>query len=162
MQIAGMMANRGQIIALDPDEWKLKELRQRASRAGLDNIQTKISTDTKAVKRLHGSADRVLLDVPCTGSGVLRRNPDAKWRIDQELLDRCLGLQRTILDQYAPVCKAGARMVYATCSIFREENQDQINRFLADHPSFSLIDDAQLLPDEFGYDGFFIAVLQAP
>ncbi|MCB0692808.1 MAG: RsmB/NOP family class I SAM-dependent RNA methyltransferase [Lewinellaceae bacterium] len=162
LQIAGLMANRGQIIALDPDEWKLKELRQRASRAGLDNIQTKISTDTKSVKRLHGSADRVLLDVPCTGSGVLRRNPDAKWRIDQELLDRCLGLQRTILDQYAPVCKPGARMVYATCSIFREENQDQIKRFLADHPSFSLIEEAQLLPDEFGYDGFFIAVLQAP
>ncbi len=160
LQIAALLENRGQVIALDPDEWKLKELKRRAKRGGVDNVQARLATDTKAVKRLHQSADRVLLDVPCTGSGVLRRNPDAKWRIDQSLLDRCLGLQKEILEQYAPVCKKGARMVYATCSIFPEENQHQIARFLKEHNEYSLISEKQLLPDEFGYDGFYIAVLE--
>ncbi len=160
LQIGALLANKGQVIALEPDEWKLKELKRRAKRAGLNNIQGKLTTDTKTVKRLHGSADRVLLDVPCTGSGVLRRNPDAKWRIDQTLLDRCLNLQEEILYQYAPVCKKGGRLVYATCSIFPEENQEQIAQFLKKHTEYSLLEEKQLLPDEFGYDGFYIAVLE--
>lgn len=160
LQIGALLENRGQVIALDPDEWKLKELKRRARRGGLDNIQARLSTDTKTVKRLHQSAERVLLDVPCTGSGVLRRNPDAKWRIDQVLLDRCLGLQKQILEQYAPVCKLGGRIVYATCSIFPEENQQQIARFLDMHREYSLVSERQLLPDDFGYDGFYIAVLE--
>ncbi len=160
LQIGALLQNKGQVIALEPDEWKLKELKKRAKRAGLNNIQGRLSSDTKSVKRLHGSADRLLLDVPCTGSGVLRRNPDAKWRIDQHLLDRCLALQEEILDQFAPVCKKGGRLVYATCSIFPEENQEQIARFIQRNKQYTLQEEKQLLPDEFGYDGFYIAVLE--
>lgn len=145
---------------MDPEEGKLQELRKRAARAGISNVEARKIENQKTIKRLHGSADRLLLDVPCTGTGVLRRNPDTKWKLGQEVLDRCTIVQADILRQYAPMCKPGGRIVYATCSILKEENQDQIREFLATHPGYQLLEEKQLLPDDFGYDGFYYAVLE--
>ncbi len=82
------MRNKGQIIALDIFEWKLAELKRRAKRAGAHNIETRMISDNKVIKRLHDKADRLLIDAPCSGLGVLKRNPDSKWKIDQDFIDR--------------------------------------------------------------------------
>ena len=88
LHIAALMKNKGQIIALDIFEWKLAELKRRAKRAGAHNIETRVIDDNKVIKRLHNSADRLLIDAPCSGLGVLKRNPDSKWKIDQDFIDR--------------------------------------------------------------------------
>jgi 16S rRNA (cytosine967-C5)-methyltransferase len=160
LHLAALAENKGQIIAMDPEEYKLQELRRRAARAGINNVEARKIDNQKTIKRLYGSADRLLLDVPCTGTGVLRRNPDTKWKLGQEVLDRCLTVQADILRQYTPMCKPGGRIVYATCSILKEENQDQVHQFLSEHPDYRLIEEKQLLPDDFGYDGFYLAVME--
>jgi 16S rRNA (cytosine967-C5)-methyltransferase len=162
LHLAALAQNKGQIIALDTEPGKLQELKKRAKRAGAFNIEPRLIEGQKTIKRLFGSADRLLLDVPCTGTGVLRRNPDSKWRVNQAYLDHCLKMQTDILRQYTPICKPGGLIVYATCSILKEENQDQIQKFLAEHPDYTLLEEKQLLPDDFGYDGFYYAVLSAP
>jgi 16S rRNA (cytosine967-C5)-methyltransferase len=162
LHLAALTGNKGQIIALDTEKFKLLELRKRANRAGATNVETRLIDHGKVVRRLYGSADRLLLDVPCTGSGVLRRNPDAKWRINEAYLAHCQALQAEILDRYSRICKPGGRMVYATCSILREENQEQIAGFLTRNPGFTLEGEGQFLPDDFGYDGFYYAILTAP
>lgn len=88
LHLAAMMKNKGQIIALDIYQWKLAELKRRAKRAGAHNIEARVIDDSKVVKRLHNSADRLLIDAPCSGLGVLKRNPDSKWKIDQDFIDR--------------------------------------------------------------------------
>lgn len=162
LHLAALSGNKGQIIALDTEAPKLTELRKRAARAGATNVQTRLIDHSRVVKRLYGSADKLLLDVPCTGTGVLRRNPDAKWRIGEEYLQQCLSLQADILAKYCRICRPGGRIVYATCSILPEENEGQIARFLESHPGYTLVQEGQLLPDDFGYDGFYFAVLTAP
>lgn len=160
LHIAAITGNKGQIIALDTEEFKLLELRKRAARAGISNIETRPIDDLKVVKRLYGTADRLLLDVPCTGTGVLRRNPDIKWKIGQAYLEKVAGIQADILQRYSPICKPGGLMVYATCSILPEENGKQVSAFLERNPDFRLVTERQLLPDEFGYDGFYIATIE--
>lgn len=160
LHIAALTGNKGQIIALDTEEFKLLELRKRAARAGVSNIETRAIDDLKVVKRLYGTADRLLLDVPCTGTGVLRRNPDIKWKIGQVFLDKVTGIQADILQRYSPICKPGGLMVYATCSILPEENGHQVRAFLQKNPGFRLVEEKQLLPDDFGYDGFYIATIE--
>jgi 16S rRNA (cytosine967-C5)-methyltransferase len=88
LHLAALMQNKGQIIALDIFEWKLAELKRRAKRAGAHNIETRMISDNKVIKRLHDKADRLLIDAPCSGLGVLKRNPDSKWKIDQDFIDR--------------------------------------------------------------------------
>jgi len=160
LHIAALTGNKGQIIALDTEDSKLLELRKRAARAGVSNIETRANDDLKVGKRLYGTADRLLLDVPCTGTGVLRRNPDIKWKIGQAFLDKVTGIQAEILQRYSPICKPGGLMVYATCSILPEENGQQVSAFLQGNPGFRLVEEKRLLPDEFGYDGFYIAVIE--
>ncbi|MCO6484628.1 MAG: RsmB/NOP family class I SAM-dependent RNA methyltransferase [Saprospiraceae bacterium] len=160
LHLAALAANKGQIIALDTEAPKLAELKHRAARAGAHNIETRLIDHTRVIRRLSASADRLLLDVPCTGTGVLRRNPDTKWKLGEEVLQKCMALQHQILRQYAGICRPGGRMVYATCSILPEENQDQIRNFLAEHTGFILLLEGQFLPDDFGYDGFYYAVLE--
>jgi 16S rRNA (cytosine967-C5)-methyltransferase len=133
LHLAAMMENKGQIIALDIHAWKLTELKRRAKRAGAHNIETRAITDNKVIKRLHEKADRLLIDAPCSGLGVLRRNPDSKWKIDQDFIDRIKKEQEQILQDYSKMVKKGGKLVYATCSILPSENENQIKLFLNIH-----------------------------
>jgi 16S rRNA (cytosine967-C5)-methyltransferase len=153
LQIAMQMKNKGKVIALDVYETKLQELRKRASRAGVDIIEARL-VEGKVHKRLAGQFDRVLLDVPCSGLGVLRRNPDSKWKLTPDKLMNLNLLQKEILERYSIACKPGGIMVYSTCSVFPSENEAQIDEFLQRHPEWSLIEQKTFRPDTTGGDGF--------
>jgi 16S rRNA (cytosine967-C5)-methyltransferase len=155
------MKNKGRIIAMDIHEWKLKELRKRAGRSGADIIEARLIEDTKAIKRLAGDADRVLLDVPCSGLGVLRRNPDAKWKLSPAEIDRLQKLQAEILLSHSRMVKPGGKLVYATCSILPGENQNQVAAFLAAQPPglWTLEEEITLHPSAQTGDGFYAARL---
>jgi 16S rRNA (cytosine967-C5)-methyltransferase len=158
LHIASLMKNKGRIVSLDIHGWKLEELKKRARRNGIDIIETRVIDTTKVIKRLADLADGLLLDVPCTGVGVLRRNPDAKWKITQASLDELLKTQEQILDQYTSMVKKGGRFVYATCSFFPQENHLQLQSFLAKNPDrWSLEKELHLFPHKQGYDGFYAA-----
>lgn len=159
LHLAALMKNKGQIIALDIYEWKLAELKRRAKRAGAHNIETRTITDNKVIKRLQEKADRLLIDAPCSGLGVLKRNPDSKWKIDQEFIDRIKSEQQQILQDYSKILKKGGRMVYATCSILPSENNEQVEKFLENNPDFKLLKDEKIMPSE-GYDGFYMALIE--
>lgn len=161
LHLAALMENKGQIIALDIYANKLKELKRRAKRAKAHNIETRHIDSTKVIKKLHDSADRVLIDAPCTGLGVLRRNPDAKWKLSPEFIKEITDKQSQILEQYSRIVKSGGKLVYATCSILPSENQDQIKKFLAteEGKKFNLTKDNKILTHVSGYDGFYYAIL---
>jgi 16S rRNA (cytosine967-C5)-methyltransferase len=162
LHLAALMQNRGGLIALDTHAWKLDELRHRARRAGATNIETRPIESRKTIKRLYNSADRLLLDVPCSGLGVLRRNPDAKWKLTPESIENLRVVQQDILQSYSPIVKLGGRMVYATCSILPSENQEQVQKFLAGEAgkNFKLLEEKRILPQDEGFDGFYIAALE--
>ncbi|MFS4415269.1 RsmB/NOP family class I SAM-dependent RNA methyltransferase [Maribacter sp. 2307ULW6-5] len=162
LHLASLMENKGQLIALDIYESKLKELKRRARRNGAHNIDTRAIDSTKVIKKLYGSADRVLVDAPCTGLGVLRRNPDTKWKLRPDFLEKIVKTQQEILRSYSKMVKEGGKMVYATCSILPAENQDQIAHFLAsaEGVDFSLVKDKKIWAHKSGYDGFYMALLQ--
>lgn len=159
LHIAALMKNKGQIIALDIFEWKLAELKRRAKRAGAHNIETRVIDDNKVIKRLHNSADRLLIDAPCSGLGVLKRNPDSKWKIDQDFIDRIKKEQENILQDYSKIIKKGGQMVYATCSILPSENTLQTKNFIEKNPEYELIGEEKIMPSQ-GYDGFYMALIQ--
>ncbi|MCB9256318.1 MAG: class I SAM-dependent methyltransferase [Chitinophagales bacterium] len=159
LHLASLMENKGQIIALDLYEWKLAELKRRARRAGAHNIETRPIV-AKTIKRLKDSADFLLMDAPCTGIGVLKRNPDAKWKLDENFIDRIEVEQAEILQNYSKILRSGGKMVYATCSILPEENEKQIEKFLLNNPNFKLLKERLLLPNQTGNDGFYIAELE--
>jgi 16S rRNA (cytosine967-C5)-methyltransferase len=133
LHIAALMKNKGRILSMDVVDWKLKELRTRALRAGVTIIETRLIEGTKTVKRQECKFDRVLLDVPCSGLGVVRRNPDTKWKLTQKRLTELLELQAYILDFYSRMVKPGGVLVYATCSVIPQENERQVERFLNTH-----------------------------
>ena len=160
LHIASFMKNKGKIFALDLHEWKLKELRKRATRAGIDIIENRPIVNQKVIKRLEARADRLLLDVPCSGLGVLRRNPDAKWKLDKDFLDRVRGTQQKILQAYPRMLKPGGKLVYATCSILPSENQEQVQAFLQKNDNFTLVKEKQILPQDNGFDGFYMALIE--
>lgn len=159
MHIADLMKNTGQIVAMDVTDIKLKNLRNRADRAGFTHIRTSVVTNER-VAELHHWADRLLLDVPCSGLGVLKRNPDTKWRVTPADMADITRTQRQILEQYHTMLKPCGKMVYATCSILPEENELQVEQFLADHPEYQLEKQQYVWPSEKGCDGFFMALLQ--
>jgi 16S rRNA (cytosine967-C5)-methyltransferase len=160
LHLAALMKNKGRIVALDTIEWKLKELRKRAARAGADTIETKVIEGAQTIKRLRETADRVLLDVPCSGLGVIRRNPDAKWKLHEEELTRLTALQADILERYSRMTRPGGKLVYATCSIFRSENEDQVRAFLQKYgEEWTLEEEFRLQPGDDGGDGFYAARL---
>ncbi|HRI79018.1 MAG TPA: RsmB/NOP family class I SAM-dependent RNA methyltransferase [Cyclobacteriaceae bacterium] len=158
LHLAALMKNKGRIIALDTEAWKLDELKKRARRAGASNIiETRAIDSSKVIKRLENSADRLLLDVPCSGLGVLRRNPDAKWKLSPEFIEKVIVQQQDILTQYTSMLRSGGLLVYSTCSILPEENEKQVERFLeSSGGKFELLEQTTLLPSA-GYDGFFMA-----
>lgn len=160
LHLASLMQNKGRVIALDVHEGKLRELRKRAGRAGADVIEARLIEDAKTIKRLAASADRVLLDVPCSGLGVLRRNPDAKWKLSLAEIERLEKLQAEILASHARMTRPGGKLVYATCSILPGENQRQIAAFLAAHgDTWKLEEELVILPAEKSGDGFYAARL---
>ena len=160
LHIAAMMEGKGRLLAMDVEEWKLENLKQRARRAGAHNVETRVITSSKTVKRLKESADRVLLDVPCSGLGVLKRNPDAKWRDTAERLPVLVALQEEILQRYSQMVKGGGLLVYATCSILPQENRQQVDKFLAANENYRLRDDHTVSPSETGFDGFYMARIE--
>jgi len=160
LHLAAIMKNKGRIIAMDTEEWKLEELKKRARRAGVGNIEPRVIESSKTIKRLDNSADRVLLDVPCSGLGVIKRNPDAKWKLTAEFMERVKELQQHILVDYSTMLKPGGLMVYSTCSILPSENEKQVEKFLESHKEqFELVEQKWLKPSE-GYDGFYMALLK--
>ena len=160
LHIASFMKNKGRIFALDLHEWKLKELRKRSTRAGIDIIENRQILNQKVIKRLEGRADRLLLDVPCSGLGVLKRNPDAKWKLDKDFLDRIRITQQKILKSYPRMLKPGGKFVYATCSILPSENQEQVQQFLQNNEGFTLLKEKSILPQDNGFDGFYMALIE--
>ena len=160
LSIAAQMQGRGRLLAMDVEQWKLDNLKQRARRANAHNVETRLIVGSKTIKRLKLSADRVLLDVPCSGLGVLKRNPDAKWRDTPERLPVLLELQKDILQSYSRMVKVGGILVYATCSIMKAENRDQVDAFLAKNEHFKFIEDETISPAETGFDGFYLAKLE--
>jgi len=160
LHLAALTKNKGQIIALDIYENKLKELKRRAKRGGAHNIEVRPIISSKTIKKLKNSADRVLIDAPCSGLGVLRRNPDAKWKMQPEFIEQIKQTQIEILNTYSQMLKVGGKLVYATCSIFPSENEKQIEKFLALHKDFKLITENKVSPAKSGYDGFYMALLE--
>jgi 16S rRNA (cytosine967-C5)-methyltransferase len=160
LHLAALMENRGQIIAMDIYGHKLTELKKRARRDGVHNIENRVIDGTKTIKKLKGKADRVLIDAPCSGIGVLKRNPDSKWKLEPDFLDRIRKTQASILDQYASMVKPGGKLVYATCSILPSENEQQVKGFLKKHPEFAFVKENKVSPSASGFDGFYMALLE--
>jgi 16S rRNA (cytosine967-C5)-methyltransferase len=177
--LGALMRSTGRLYAFDVSASRLARAKPRFARSGLSNVvpvAIESENDTR-VKRLAGKAQRVLVDAPCSGIGTLRRNPDLKWRQHPEALAELTELQHRILKSAARCVAPGGRLVYATCSLLDEENGQQADRFLAEHPDFERVDAAALLaqrvpslvldgpyvqlrPDAHGTDGFFAAVFE--
>ena len=162
LHIASLMENKGQIIAMDIYESKLKKLKIRARRNGVHNVDLKVLESTKPIKKLYNKADRVLIDAPCSGLGVLRRNPDAKWKLEPEFIDRIKKTQEEVLNRYSRMIKPGGKLVYATCSVLPSENQKQVEKFLTSESGkdFNFVKDKKILAHKSGYDGFYMALLE--
>jgi 16S rRNA (cytosine967-C5)-methyltransferase len=176
LALAMMMQNRGQLVACDVSAPRLDAAVRRLRRAGVHNVERHlIEAGDKWAKRRAGSFDRVLVDAPCTGTGTWRRNPDARLRLTEADLAELLPKQAVILDQAATLVRNGGRLVYATCSLLAEENEDQVSAFLTRHAGFALVplprawpggappnpgEFLSLTPARHGTDGFFAAVLE--
>ena len=160
LHLSALMENKGQIIATDIYESKLKKLKIRTRRAGAHNITTKVLDSSKVIKKMKNSADRVLIDAPCSGIGALKRNPDSKWKLQPEFVENIIKTQAEILENYSQLVKVGGKMVYATCSILPSENEQQVKAFLKINPNFSIIKDHKVSPFKTGYDGFYMALLE--
>lgn len=161
LHLAALMENKGQLIGMDIYESKLKQLKQRAKRNGVHNLQISLIDSTKAIKKHFGKADRLLIDAPCSGLGVLKRNPDSKWKLKPEFIQNIKKTQIEILQSYSKMLKPGGKMVYATCSVLPSENTEQVKNFLSSDngKDFTLIKDKSILAYESGYDGFYMALL---
>ncbi len=174
LALAATMENKGQIFAHDFDGRRLAPLRERLERAGARNVQIRAPQRTKDVLAdLKGRMDVVLVDAPCTGSGTWRRSPDSKWRLRPNALAKRLEEQRQALALAAPLVKRGGRLVYVTCSVLPEENEDQVAAFLASYHGFAAVGlngpnapsyqrelAVQMTPLLTGCDGFFVAALE--
>jgi 16S rRNA (cytosine967-C5)-methyltransferase len=182
LALAAITENTGQIYAYDADRMRLRPIFERLKRAGARNVQVLAPGDPAALAQLEAKMDLVLIDAPCTGSGVWRRRPDAKWRLSPEMLQARLVEQTAVLDQGASLVKPGGRLAYITCSVLPPENRDQVDAFLARHPGFSLVpwteawasaflpeppasadgstETLLMTPRSFGADGFFVAMLK--
>ncbi len=161
LHLACLMENKGQLIALDINAAKLKKLKIRARRNGVHNVTTRLIDTPKIIKKLHHSADRLLLDVPCSGLGVLRRNPDTKWKLKPQSLEHLMQVQQNLLQHYSTMLKKNGQMVYATCSILPQENTHQIHTFLnSDNgKNFTLVKEQYFYASTGGFDGFYMALL---
>lgn len=158
LHLSALMQNKGQLIAMDIYDSKLMELKRRARRNGAFNIETRL-VEAKQLKRMHDTADRVLIDAPCSGLGVLRRNPDAKWKLQPDFLENIRQTQQEILRNYSKIVKHGGKLIYATCSVLPSENRQQVDAFLASDAGaeFQLEKDITIYAHTSGFDGFYMA-----
>ncbi|MCE5316711.1 MAG: RsmB/NOP family class I SAM-dependent RNA methyltransferase [Parachlamydia sp.] len=154
LAFAPAMQNRGQIYLHDIRAHALAECRKRLRRAGIQNAQI-VSSDDPKLKKLKKKMDWVLVDAPCSGTGTLRRNPDMKWKFSDEMLQRLVGQQRSIFERALSFVKPEGHIVYGTCSLLKEENEEQAAHFLRTYPLEQVGDFFQTLPFEGGMDGFF-------
>lgn len=159
LHMAAQMKNKGKIIALDIQEYKLDELKKRCKRAGVENVEIKFLENSKVVKRLKETADIVLIDAPCSGLGVIKRNPDIKWKLHPEELEEIITIQKNILQQYSSMVKPGGKLVYVTCSVFPSENEIRIKEFITANPAFELEEEKNISPAIAESDGFYMARL---
>lgn len=161
LALAAAMGNKGQLYAYDSDARRMTDIVPRSQRAGVRNLQIRSPMERDPLRGLDAKMDLVFVDAPCTGSGTWRRHPDAKWRLSPEQLERRMAEQDAVLDQAAPFVKPGGRLVYVTCSLFAEENEDRVAAFLARHEDFKPVGEAlRLSPLTDGTDGFFGQVLE--
>lgn len=178
LELAALMKNRGEILAADLNDFRLTELKKRARRAGAFNIRTKRIDFSKEVQEMKGTIfDKVLVDAPCSGIGTIRRNPGMKWSVTPETVMEISHKQLSILSQAGKIVKKGGKLFYATCTLFREENEAVADQFVSKHTEFALIDAAPilekseiphqknspyiyLLPHLHGTDAFFCAILE--
>ena len=184
LAMGALMRSTGRLYAFDVNEKRLAGMAPRMRRAGLTNVHPIAIRNEQdhRIRRLNGKFDRVLIDAPCTGTGTFRRNPDLKWRLSPEELDRINAIQKSVLEHASRLVKSGGRLVYATCSILNRENQGVVEAFLAEHPEWHLVpakevlesqkivfdakqwerfgDYFQMLPHVNNTDGFFAAVLE--
>jgi 16S rRNA (cytosine967-C5)-methyltransferase len=177
LHLASLMKNRGEIFAFDVVALRLENLKKRSRRSGIHNVRTQVLQPNELPQNLLGQMDAILIDAPCTGAGVLRRNPDAKWKITPEMVSEMAAKQREILAHYARLLKRGGRLVYATCSLMAEENEQVVEAFLKESAGFRASAAAailqryelakvaegnfmKLLPHRHGCDGFFAAVME--
>lgn len=178
LAIGALMKNTGRLYAFDVSEKRLNNLGQRLKRSGLSNLHAQVisSEQDPKLKRLNGKFDRVLVDAPCSGLGTLRRNPDLKWRQTEQDVMELTQKQTAILARAAKLTKAGGRLIYATCSLLRDENEAIVEAFKQANPEFTLVPANEilahhhinldtgpylkLLPHLHGTDGFFAAVFE--
>jgi len=185
LAMAAAMENKGRLVACDVLQGRVERAAARLQRAGVHNVERRgLTSENDAwVKRHAGGFERVLVDAPCTGVGTWRRNPDAKWKLTPDYVKELVDLQHRILASAARLVKPGGRLIYATCSLLPEENETQIEGFLAQHADFAVLPIAdvwrdsigshkyagpcpaadnylRLTPAQHGTDGFFVAVLQ--
>jgi 16S rRNA (cytosine967-C5)-methyltransferase len=162
LHLGALMKNQGEILSVDIHQNKLEELERRAARAGCNIV--KVFHAERLTRHYQGMlqafADRILLDVPCSGTGVLRRKPDSKWSLTQKFVDELVLTQAQILDEYAPMLKGGGLLVYSTCSILPSENEKQIQAFLQRHTEYTLVEERRISPSQTGFDGFYMAKLR--
>ena len=157
LHLAAQLRGKGELRALDIGESKLAELERRATRAGADVRIAR--ANRRALNQLKGWADRLILDMPCSGSGTLRRQPDLKWRLSPEWLEKLRATQREILTDYRALVADGGEIIYATCSILPSENQEQIAWFIGEFPEWELREERVVSTAETGFDGFYMARL---
>lgn len=172
LALAGAMGNTGQLYAYDNDARRMADLIPRATRAGVRNLQVRSPVEKDPLRGLEGKMDVVFVDAPCTGTGTWRRHPDTKWRLTPEQLERRMAEQDKVLGEAAPQVKPGGRLIYVTCSILAEENEDRLAAFFERHPGFVVkpiaLADLPTTPEGYlrmtplrtGTDGFFVAVLE--
>ncbi len=181
LQLAAEMKNRGELHAIDIDIRRMEDLKKRARRAGVHNVRARVIPPSHpeaeaAIADLVAKADRVMVDAPCSGTGTFRRNPDARYRLAPEDLAMHVARQKELIARFAALVKPKGRLIYGTCSVLREENEDVVEGFLATHPEFSLMPVIEELGEELGArvgrdgylrlfshlhntDGFFGAIL---
>ena len=162
LHLACLMKDTGEILAMDIHGNKLRELEKRAKRSQLQSIRTLVLNKKVDLTEYYGKADKVLIDAPCSGLGVLRRQPDTKWKLTADKLFRYTELQQQLLQQHAALVRPGGALVYATCSILPSENQEQIHKFLESDAGngFELTEEYTLWPSVTGFDGFYVAQMQ--
>jgi 16S rRNA (cytosine967-C5)-methyltransferase len=159
LHLAAQMQNKGQILAYDIYPSKIYELNKRVKRNGVKNLLETGIIDSSIVKKNKNKADILLLDAPCSSLGTLRRKPDLKWKITLEKLQQINVIQKDILHNYETMLKSGGQLIYVTCSILPEENQNMINDFLNKHKNYTFVSDKIILPSTSIGDGFYMAKL---
>lgn len=177
LAMASLMNNRGEIFALDINSFRLDELHKRIKRSGVDSIRIKKILENESIPEFVDAADYVLVDAPCTGTGTIRRNPGMKWSVSEQMVKELHAKQISILTLNSQYVKPNGRLVYATCSLIRDENERVVEKFLTEHTNYELVSPAsildryglarltnkkyfQLLPHHYNTDGFFAAVMK--